>query len=165
MIVISINRLITERNDEQFDFCSTQVNLADVADIVSYAVKNIKLGDLHEYGIEREPHVTVLYGIESEAYLPALKKVCSKIKPFSIKLGSVSLFETDPSFDVLKIDIISPELHKLNSLFKSNSKFHSDFPDYHPHLTLAYLKKGKGKSYLGLNKFEGHIEGLVANQL
>ena len=41
----------------------------------------------------------------------------------------------------------------------STLPFHSDYPDYHAHMTIAYLKKGAGKKYC--EKMDGHEHNLV----
>ena len=144
---------LEERNDSM-DYCSTQVNLKNPSPIISYITDNIAPEDLHEFGIETEPHVTILYGITSDKQIPYIKRLCKEVSSISIKLGNVSLFKSN-YFDVLKVDIISPDLHKLYSIFAQELDFKSEFPSYIPHLTYAYLKKGRGEKYLNLNKFSG----------
>jgi 2'-5' RNA ligase len=68
------------------------------------------------------------------------------------------LFQNE-KYDVLKFDMEYPTkgdkfLHKCNDELKK-FPFTSDFPDYHPHMTIVYLKPGKGNKYL--RKF-GRIE-------
>jgi 2'-5' RNA ligase len=59
----------------------------------------------------------------------------------------MSLFEND-EYDVLKFNVISNDLAKLNKLMKGNFEYTSNYPNYIPHLTIAYLKKGEGKKYI-----------------
>jgi len=113
-----------------------------------------------KYGRESMPHITVLYGIKPhEEY--AAKDILSKIPGKLVAtLGKVSLFENCKSddggvFDVLKIDVESPDLAKINKKLRSKVEYESDHPKYHPHVTIAYLKPGKGKEYVGEDKFEG----------
>lgn len=105
--------------------------------------------DLHENGIEEDPHVTVLYG-----FLPEVKK--EDINMFmedkcifrkDINFTRISLFENS-EFDVVKLDVDSDKLHKYNKFFTDNFPYETNFPNYHPHLTIAYVKKGKGKYYV-----------------
>ncbi len=97
------------------------------------------------YGKENEPHVTVLYGFhDDKVNIEDIKKITDKIKiPIKVKLDGISIFE-NKDFDVLKFDISSDELVNLNKKFRENFDYSSDYPDYHPHLTIAYLKKGEG---------------------
>jgi 2'-5' RNA ligase len=41
--------------------------------------------------------------------------------------------------------------------------FTSDYPDYHPHMTVAYLKPGKGKHYIDMLG-EDHKEMIMTPQ-
>lgn len=104
------------------------------------------------FGKEKDPHVTILYGLHDT--IPD-KDIVEKIKDITkpkLKMGKVSSFETNPDYDVLKFDVTSEDLHKLNKKF---AKFPhtNNFPDYHPHCTIAYVKHGKAKKYIEkLNK-------------
>jgi 2'-5' RNA ligase len=66
---------------------------------------------------------------------------------FKVQIDGVSLFE-NPEFDVVKLDVIKTsnleEINKrLSELPNSNQ-----FPEYKPHITLAYIKKGSGQKYI-----------------
>lgn len=50
---------------------------------------------------------------------------------------------------MLKVDVNSPDLHRLNKLVTSLSPTEDSHPVYTPHLTIAYLKPGRGKKYAG----------------
>lgn len=98
------------------------------------------------YGRENEPHVTILYGLHGDIEDKDLEVEIDKITEPHIEFKSISTFEND-KFDVLKFDVKSPDLNKLNKVF---TKFpHTNkFPDYHPHATIAYLKKGTAEKYI-----------------
>jgi 2'-5' RNA ligase len=98
------------------------------------------------YGRETEPHVTILYGLHGEIEDKDLEVEIDKIKEPKIEFKSISTFEND-KFDVLKFDVKKGDLNKLNKEF---TKFpHTNkFPDYHPHATIAYLKKGTAEKYI-----------------
>jgi 2'-5' RNA ligase len=107
-----------------------------------------------EYGKTKTPHVTVLYGIEpmeGEKAKALLRKIPAVV---TATLGGLSLFET-PKFDVLKIDVTSPYLSRINKFLTNNVEYHNDYPSYHPHVTLCYLKKGMGKELAGDSRFAG----------
>jgi len=104
------------------------------------------------YGRETEPHVTVLYGLTR--HRP--RQVTRLVKDFgevSMEFAKTSLFESK-EYDVLKVEVKSETLKKLNKLLTDNVKYENDHPDYKPHLTIAYLKKGEGKKYVGDDKFK-----------
>lgn len=98
------------------------------------------------FGRESEPHATVLFGIHADVPDTDVEELIDDVKTPSISLDKVSSFNNE-KFDVLKYDVESEDLHKLNKEFKTLP--HTDtFPDYHPHATIAYLKKGKAEKYI-----------------
>jgi 2'-5' RNA ligase len=108
-----------------------------------------------DHGREDKPHVTVLYGI-SDDDAEKTKEILKRLpKQLTATLGKITLFETNSKFDVLKIDVTSPSLARLNEFLCKNVEYHNDYPKYQPHVTLAYLKKGRGKPYDGDTAFDG----------
>lgn len=105
--------------------------------------------DKNEFGLEVNPHVTILYGLTESNDMVTIDKYFATCLPLEIKIGNLSLFETD-DYDVLKFDIISNDLKKLNKYLRDNFNYQNDYPNYKPHLTIAYLVKGTGKNYLKL---------------
>jgi 2'-5' RNA ligase/GNAT superfamily N-acetyltransferase len=100
------------------------------------------------FGKENEPHITVLYGFHDDVNVDdIISDVKSLKEPIQFSFKSASLFSND-EYDVLKFDIESDELIKLNKHFKDNYDNTSTFPTYHPHLTIAYLKAGTGEKYV-----------------
>jgi len=96
---------------------------------------------IDKYGKEKNPHVTVLYGLKNEADYFELRRKLANVKSFEIKLGSFSYFDTNPDYDVCVIQVESPELIKLNKMIRDSFDYENNFPDYKPHMTLAYVKK------------------------
>lgn len=67
-----------------------------------------------------------------------------------IKNWGVSLFKND-KFDVIKFDV---EKNKtLETIYNRLSKLpnSNEYPDYKPHVTVAYVKSGLGEKYLDLD--------------
>jgi hypothetical protein len=119
---------------------------ASVLKFTEYANKAIAADTAVE--IETEPHVTCLYGFK-ENFDPARLQAWFD-EPLEFTIGKLSRFEC-PEYDVIKFDVTSPDLVKLN---RSLSKdFASDITAseyaYHPHLTVAYVVKGTNKSLDG----------------
>lgn len=118
-------------------------------------IKNIhnKLdnNDLYEeendssYGIEHEPHTTLLYGLHDNVSLEDVEKVLDIITFSTCLLKNPSLFKNE-KYDVFKFDVTGEGLIASNDGLKKYP-YTSDFPDYHPHLTIAYLKPGEGEKY------------------
>lgn len=103
-------------------------------------------GEEDFYGREMKPHVTILFGLHSDIPDEDVEKEIDKIKTPELKLGKVSSF-TNEKFDVLKYDIESKDLHELNKKF-SEFPHTTDYPDYHPHCTIAYVNKGMAEKYI-----------------
>lgn len=96
---------------------------------------------------ETEPHVTVLYGFHDEVKSGDIRKLIDDLRhlPIKAKLTSITFFDC-PDYDVVKFDVDCPELHILNAAVRELPHTNS-YPDYHPHVTLAYVKKGAGEKY------------------
>ncbi len=149
-------------------FSSTQVNLppATAKPVIDAGQKLIPESELYtdptdpSYGREQEPHITVKYGLHTEN-ADEVRKILANEKPFNVKLGKTSIFAADSGgredkpYDVVKIDVDSPELHRLNKLIADNTDVTDTFPTYEPHVTIAYVKKGQGEKYIGNTAFEG----------
>ena len=105
------------------------------------------------YGREDEPHITVLYGL-TDSNLSKLRELVSHRRPPRVRLGDTSVFSGD-SYDVLKIEVFGSQLHSLHNLIKNNRPNEYSYPDYNPHLTIAYLKPGEGEAYSGDSRFSG----------
>jgi 2'-5' RNA ligase len=106
------------------------------------------------YGKEKNPHVTILYGLHEDIPLEEIEEELSNISTPSLKFSDVSSFK-NPQFDVLKFDVDSKDLNKLNKKFKE-FPYTTDFPKYHPHCTIAYLKPKMADKYI--KKIEEFLE-------
>lgn len=105
-----------------------------------------------QHGLEYNPHLTLLYGLHKEVTTEDIKKVLENFnfKNLEIKINGIGSFEND-NFDVLKFDVENTSL--LQEMHDSLSKLpnSNEYPDYLPHITIAYLKKGTSKKYLDKN--------------
>ncbi len=112
--------------------------------------------DIHEKGVEDELHITVKYGLHTTdaAEVAAVVKLFG---PVNVKLGKTSVFSADDKdYDVVKVEVISDDLRRLNKeICDSSLKYTDTHPTYRPHLTLAYVKKGAGKKYAGMTDVDG----------
>jgi len=110
----------------------------------------IKKEDIYEgdgFGKEDDPHVTVLFGLKELYSGKDLKNWFSDFThPIEIKLTGVSIFENE-EYDVVKFDVESPVLTKLNKIFKK-LPIQETYPNYHPHMSISYCKKGTAKKYI-----------------
>jgi len=104
--------------------------------------------DIVDPGLETEPHCTLLYGLHDTVTVEDIEAIIND-KRFSVcKLYNPSLF-VNPEYDVLKYDVYGDSLHATNALL-SKLPHTTSFPDYHPHLTIAYLASGSGAKYAEL---------------
>jgi 2'-5' RNA ligase len=117
-------------------------------DIISF----INTEDLYQpedpsKGLETDPHVTVLYGLHSDVSDDDIQSLVDQIDgdKLNLNISGVGVFE-NKDFDVVKFNIESEYLHEINSMFRS-LPHNSDYPDYKPHVTIAYVKPGTGKNY------------------
>jgi 2'-5' RNA ligase len=106
------------------------------------------------FGREEEPHITVLYGLHSSDHRP-VEKVLHNERTGEVVLGRMSLFTSNDKFDVLKIEVESEMLHKLHKTLSNNLPATDAYPSYIPHVTIAYVKKGKADKFVGEEVFKG----------
>jgi 2'-5' RNA ligase len=99
----------------------------------------------NDYGRDKEPHVTILYGFVPDLNESQIKEILKGTKNFSVTITGLGVFE-NAEYDVIKLNVDSSELRRLNSICKKYPH-QSDYPNYSPHLTLAYVKKGYGKKF------------------
>jgi 2'-5' RNA ligase len=145
-----------------YEYSSLQVNLPYMLSrqIISWGKEKIQDVEVYSHpndfihGREEEIHLTILYGIHSQ-YPEETISLLANQSPFEISLGAVSVFDSNQNFDVIKIDASSPSLFHMNYLIKTNLKNTQKFISYKPHVTIAYLKKGKCSDLAMRTDFKG----------
>jgi len=140
------------------EFSSTQLDVptAEKKILLEFGKSFILDEDLAEDGREDKPHITVKYGLHTDN-ADDVKELLADVAPFEVTLGKTSIFpgKGDIDYDVVKIDVKSPELHAINKLISDNLDVTDTHPKYIPHLTIAYVIKGKGENYVGDATFDG----------
>jgi len=145
-------RNLKEKYGVSYDYHSVQININKMLSEKDYFFydlqariqeKNLYIDpEDNSLGRENQPHVTVLYGLTDDRDCFRIGKFLKKIPYFYITLGKISLFTNDPNYDVVKVEIISPELVLISNKIRDNCDNENKYPDYQPHMTLAYVKKG-----------------------
>jgi hypothetical protein len=124
------------------------VNHEDQQHVLKFARRMIPQKSLYEevgdesYGFDDCPHVTIKFGFNPDLTHQQLNEVLRGMKKFDVTVRKMNQFTTNEDYDVVKFEIEkSPELMKLRELC---DKFPNDdkFPNYNPHMTLGYVKKG-----------------------
>lgn len=103
-----------------------------------------------------DSHITLLYGVTVD--VPnVVASAIGVLKPFQIKFGKVNIFtEASTEHDVIYIEVEkTPQLVHVNNFLKNNLVHVETYPDFKPHITLAYVKKGKYSNLIGNDEFEG----------
>ena len=145
--------MLLERKIDQAERLGCLMAMVDesvAAKILEFNKKLIKEEDLYhkinekgedEFGREKECHVTIRYGFTKDLNELEVRQLLKGHEEFLVEVDSLDIFDTNPEFDVVKFNVNSPVLKQLNEISGIYPN-KSDFPDYHAHLTLAYVKKG-----------------------
>jgi len=143
--------LLTENHKYEYGCAMLYFTFPEIKEIHDLIDSNDLYNEVGEdYGLETEPHVTLLFGLHKGIPTSTVEKVLDDRTFYTCKGHNASIFENE-KYDVLKFDIEGDGLHEINDELKKQPHT-SDFPDYHPHMTIAYLKPGKGKKYIKMLK-------------
>lgn len=119
--------------------------------------RDVENDDLIGDGKVTEPHVTVLYGFSFDD-LTEVAEIVRGSGPVDLTFGVVTTFpptESSDQAEVLKVDINSPSLDRLHRMLASRIPHVSAHGGYSPHLTVAYVKPGRGVLYEGASDMAG----------
>jgi len=149
-IQFNINDYISEK-DFRFSNLQEKINKDDLY------IENLKeenSGITYDYGIVKDLHCTVLYGLVSENDYFYLRGSLKDFGPFDIKIKDINKFTPNDNadqklFDVIYLEIESPILHQTHEFIKQNCKNKSSYPIYSPHITLGYVLPNTHNHLLG----------------
>lgn len=158
--MIRLTDLLKEETKPVYEYGCVMLYFNPIKDFVSFQ-NNIKSDDLYTaddnggYGLETEPHCTLLYGLHEEVELKTIVEILNGITFGNCLVHNPSLFENE-KFDVLKLDVTyppAPQYGGIKFLHTTNKELSklphtTSYPDYHPHMTIGYLKSGLGKKYV-----------------
>lgn len=135
------------------------------AKIIKWVQDNVPLDAVASGGIERETHVTILFGFDSSVTEADVRREVDSFmrstgrETLALRLGPISLFKGD-EHDVLKLGLITDEgVEELNDWLLHGdleNKIEQTFP-FNGHLTLCYCKPGSVDNLVGVGKFEGDV--------
>lgn len=100
------------------------------------------------YGLEETPHVTIVYGIHEDEVDPQRMAdlIEHYMKPLTVTIKEVDIFE-GKEYDVVKYNVpITGQLQGYRDIFMQIPNT-QNFPEFKPHMTIAYVKPGTGKKY------------------
>lgn len=132
---------------------------AVATEIIRWTRKNIYDNEIYSGppdqpgGRENQIHITTLYGIIGNQG-DAIEQVLRDIAPVDIALGPIDLFITSIAYDVVVVQVISESLRALNKRLREHVTYEDRYPDFNPHLTLAFTKKNCCWRYYGKVPFE-----------
>lgn len=130
------------------------------AQILEWSANNISDADLYNKdgkGREGSPHITAAYGIDDEDIETSVTKALREIGSFSIKTGDIGFFiDPEKDYHVIKIAVDHGPAEKLHEHIVDNVSMYDPTYEYHPHITLAYVKPGSCQDFVGCKDLSGY---------
>lgn len=151
----TIKNWLNEQEEERPEYGCVMMD-AKVPKWEEYHIGGIDPKDVYikpyddSYGLEDNPHVTVIYGIHEDEIGPEIimDTIEREMEPVTVTITNISIFSND-EYDVVKYDVpVTEQLQKYRDMFEKNFPNTQTFPEYHPHMTLAYVNPGEGKKYV-----------------
>jgi len=102
--------------------------------------------DNSDSGRDETPHTTSLWGIRDKHAGERVRKVMSEFMPREFRLMGVSFFDDNEEFDVVKFDCEGSDLYDFHDALKKEFPDAKETFDFHPHMTIAYVRKGLGQT-------------------
>lgn len=151
------NWLKEDKGTHDFGCAMLYLSFPELKDIQSKIeeddIFNGEEDDDRSYGLEDKPHVTLLYGLhDDEIDSKEVMKICKSVEYPDLRLHDISLFEKE-KYDVIKFEV-DCENDALTETNRALSKLpnSNEYPKYAPHVTVAYVKAGKGEKYVKMFK-------------
>lgn len=147
MKIKKYNQFLKESSGFELGCVMIEVPVSNWNEITSSINEEDVYTDEGKPGIQENPHVTVLYGLHEEVSLDQVKSVFEDLdERIDIRIEGIGVFENE-RFDVVKFNVVPngalQTLHDRLSEFPNSN----EYPEYEPHITIAYVKKGIGKKY------------------
>lgn len=114
--------------------------------------------DLMGDGLVEDSHITVRYGIDGDD-TSGIRAYLEKQPPFEASLGKTQAFPPSEHSDgaaPIVVPVESPDLRRMEKEIDKHGNFvERSFPEYKPHVTVAYVKPGEAKRYTGMDEASG----------
>ena len=158
---VSIRNYINENQSQENRYGCVML-FANVPDWDKLVKRIVKEEDVYddpqepgEYGYEENPHITVIYGLHHDEIVDqgVVYNIIQETPSITSSIKEIDIFENDDRpYDVVKFNIKPTQtlLNKRDEFLEMPNT--QTFPEYHPHCTIAYVKKGEGKKYKRLLK-------------
>ena len=162
MLHTTINGFINELRQEQHTVKIASDDIDTGALLAEFKIDNwdeitarIEESDLYIdaeqprlFGVEEDPHVSILVGLDDGQFpLGKLTAWLATQYGFKMDLTGISTFK-NKDYEVVKFDVRAPELVVMHDYVAANFPNNEHFPEYIPHMTIAYVKPGCGDKYV-----------------
>jgi len=147
----SFQNWLNERAAQKLEYACLMLgaNMPDWKEKISIVKEEDLYKEGDDYGYEKEPHVTVVYGlhddeIKEEQFLDEVER----LYPVEVTIDEIGVFDENEDYDVVKFNV--PLVEDLEDYRKHFVRYYPNtqtYDEYHPHMTIAYVKKGEGSKY------------------
>ena len=138
-------------NGEKYAYLMIKYDMPDIIKGIQQDIREDELftdpDNPDSYGMVGDTHLTLVACMPNDVGLDMIKSMVRPIYDYPILLMNVSTFEND-RYDVLKCDAVSDVIMDTNRKICDVIPTFSEYKEYNPHVTIAYLKKGAGKRHL-----------------
>ncbi len=153
-----------DRNGQaKYKFGSTQADIHDDSEAgkgLEASRDRIREDDLAGDGKDvGGSHITVRYGVKDGSDPEKLRAFLRNQAPFVATLGATQAFPVSKHSEgaaPIVAPVESEELHRIHHAIARHGDFQaSDFADYRPHATVAYVKPEAAQKYTGMQATKG----------
>ena len=144
----------------EYSSCHVEVPPPLSGEVIDWGLKNVRDDELYvtrtgpTFGREDEIHVTVLYGIHDDRPDAAVAAL-SGFGHAVVTLRQIDLLTDPAAYDVLVANVDSEDLERMHERLAKAVRFTDLYPFYHPHVTVAYVRKGSCRHHVNANVWDG----------